>query len=254
MNKADLIEALAPKVGGRAVATQAVESLVDLVLREVASGGSVVVTGFGTFEKTDRAPRTGRNPRTGEAVPIGATSLPRFRPAAYFKDVVGDPARLPKDGLAGVRVGSDGTAPPREGVPPTVRRGSQPSAGTSGRARSAGSGDAPARRRKAATTGTPSTVRATAPVEPAPEAPEDETSPRSSGLVAGGEEITRGMINAKKAQLARVKSDEVARSAAKKDRKKSKDGQKDKAKEAEKGKEKSKEKGKGKGRSKGRKA
>ena len=94
MNKADLIEAVAPRVGGRAVATLAVESLVDLILREVATGGSVVVTGFGTFEKVDRAARTGRNPRTGEAVPIGATSSPRFRPAAYFKDVVGDPSRL----------------------------------------------------------------------------------------------------------------------------------------------------------------
>lgn len=249
MNKADLIEALAPRLGGRGVATQAVESFVDLVLREVAAGGSVVVTGFGTFETVERAARTGRNPRTGEAVPISATSSPRFRPAAYFKDVVTDPARLPKDGLAGVRVAGDGAAPPREGAPPTVRRGSQPEAPTTRRARTSRAAAPPAsdqpsgpRTTPAKPSGTPSTVRATTPAEPPAEPAAEETTPRNPGLVAGGEEITRGMIDAKKAQLARVKSDEVSRSGARKDRKK---GAKDKSKAKDKGKGKAKEKGKG---------
>lgn len=210
MNKADLIEAVAPRVGGRAVATLAVESLVDLILREVAAGGSVVVTGFGTFEKVDRAARTGRNPRTGEAVPIEATSSPRFRPAAYFKDVVGDPSRLPKDGLAGVRVGSDGTAPVNEGAPPSVRRSSeQDSARPSGQETVAKK--ASARRRTA--TGTPTTVRAEAAVPQILVETAEAAPAAGGGLVAGGEEITMGMINAKKAQLARVKTDEVAKKA-----------------------------------------
>lgn len=106
MNKADLIERISRELGGRQEATRAIEVIVDAILREVASGGSVGITGFGTFERIDRAPRTGRNPRTGAAVPIEATSAPRFRPGTYFKRVVTDPSVLPVQGLAGVRVGN----------------------------------------------------------------------------------------------------------------------------------------------------
>ncbi|MGC1207685.1 MAG: HU family DNA-binding protein [Ornithinimicrobium sp.] len=106
MNKADLIEKIAPELGGRQEATTAIEVVVDAILREVAAGGTVGITGFGTFERIDRAPRTGRNPRTGAAVPIEATSAPRFRPGTYFKRVVTDPSILPVQGLAGVRVGN----------------------------------------------------------------------------------------------------------------------------------------------------
>ncbi len=108
MNKADLIERISQELGGRAEATTAIEVIVDTILREVAAGGSVGITGFGTFERIDRAPRTGRNPRTGEPVPIDATSAPRFRPGTYFKHVVSNPGDLPHRGLAGVRAGSGG--------------------------------------------------------------------------------------------------------------------------------------------------
>lgn len=103
MNKADLIAQLSTVLGSRQNATVAVEAVVDAVIREVAAGGSVGITGFGTFERADRAPRTGRNPRTGERVPIASTSSPRFRPGTYFKDVVADPSQLPAEGLAGGR-------------------------------------------------------------------------------------------------------------------------------------------------------
>ena len=221
MNKADLIEALAPTVGGRTAATQAVEGLVDLILREVAAGGSVVVTGFGTFERIDRAARTGRNPRTGEAVPIGATSSPRFRPAAYFKDVVNDPDRLPKEGLAGVRVASDGSAPQREGAPSSVRRSATgrgaPHSRASSSASSAPAAPPSAHPRRSASTGTPSTVRAAR----APQAPVEEAPPvaPARGLVSGGEAITRTMIDAKKAQLARAKNEASGKKDSKRDSK-----------------------------------
>ncbi|HKJ12279.1 MAG TPA: HU family DNA-binding protein [Ornithinimicrobium sp.] len=116
MNKADLVERIAPELGGRAEATKAIEVVVDAILREVAAGGTVGVTGFGTFEKIDRAPRTGRNPRTGSPVPIEATSAPRFRPGTYFKKVVSDPGALPTEGLAGVRASKhDDEAPSSSG-------------------------------------------------------------------------------------------------------------------------------------------
>lgn len=249
MNKADLIEALAPRLGGRSAAGAAVETFVDVVLREVANGGSVGITGFGTFEKVDRAPRTGRNPRTGEAVPIAGTSTPRFRPGSYFKDVVGDPSTLPTEGLAGVRGGgaAESAQEASEGTPASVRRSGGSSAGRRG-SRSAAT--TPARSstpQKAVSTGTPSTVRKTAAERgrddgnaAATQAPAAATSgkaattktsepakakdPSGGRMLAGGEDITAGMINAKKAQLAKVKNDEKA----KKDKKKS--GKKDKKK------------------------
>ena len=126
MNKADLIDALTNALGSRRDATLAVDSLVNVVIREVAAGGSVGITGFGTFERAERAPRTGRNPRTGESVPIAGTRSPRFRPGTYFKNVVTDPAQLPAEGLAG------GRAPAQRGtasVPPAApKRSRKPAA------------------------------------------------------------------------------------------------------------------------------
>ena len=113
MNKADLINHLSTQLGGRRAATVAVEALVDAVIREVAAGGSVGITGFGTFERADRAPRTGRNPRTGDLVPIAGTSTPRFRPGTQFKAIVADPALLPAEGLAGGRAPAGSAPAPR---------------------------------------------------------------------------------------------------------------------------------------------
>ncbi|MFK5690042.1 HU family DNA-binding protein [Ornithinimicrobium sp. LYQ92] len=238
MNKSDLIEALAPRLGGRAAAAAAVEAVVDVVLREVAAGGTVGITGFGTFEQIERAPRTGRNPRTGEAVPIAGTPSPRFRPGSYFRDVVSDPGTLPAEGPAGVRVGSTGrTAPTAStavagaGTPTSVRRtsaGAAPGQEGSQKQRPRGQ-DRP----RPATSGTPQTVRR----EPAPEPPAARTdlpdgahTPPAAGpgTYPGGEDITAGMITAKKAQLARVKDDETA--ARKKADKKHKKDTKKKAK------------------------
>ena len=117
MNKADLIDRLSAQLGNRRDATLAVEALIDVVIREVASGGSVGITGFGTFERADRAPRTGRNPRTGERVPIAGTSSPRFRPGTYFKAAVSEPSVLPAAGLAGGRAPAAGGSATSAGTP-----------------------------------------------------------------------------------------------------------------------------------------
>lgn len=106
MNKADLINLVEPRVANRRVATEVVEAIFDAVIREVATGGKVAITGFGTFEAATRAPRTGRNPRTGEAVPIHRTTAPRFKPGTTFRTVVADPALLPAAGDDPIMVAS----------------------------------------------------------------------------------------------------------------------------------------------------
>src|SRR5690606_40217254 len=87
-NKAQLIEALGERLGDKKVATQAVDNLVDIIIRTVNKGEKVNITGFGVFEKRARAARTARNPRTGETVRVKKTNVPAFRAGTTFKDVV----------------------------------------------------------------------------------------------------------------------------------------------------------------------
>jgi DNA-binding protein HU-beta len=88
VNKAELIEALATRLGDKKSASAALDAVLSEVQTAVAKGDRVAITGFGVFEKRVRAARTARNPRTGEAVKVKKTSVPTFRPGAGFKDVV----------------------------------------------------------------------------------------------------------------------------------------------------------------------
>jgi DNA-binding protein HU-beta len=89
MNKTQLVDALAERLGDRRTAVAAVEGLLETIVDTVRSGDSVSLTGFGVFEGRARAARTGRNPRTGEAVEVPATTVPAFRPGASFRTAVG---------------------------------------------------------------------------------------------------------------------------------------------------------------------
>ncbi|MFF3496233.1 HU family DNA-binding protein, partial [Streptomyces sp. NPDC002795] len=100
MNKAQLVEAIADKVGGRQQAADAVDAVLDAVVRSVVSGDRVSVTGFGSFEKVDRPARYARNPQTGERVRVKKTSVPRFRAGQGFKDLVAGSKKLPKNDVA----------------------------------------------------------------------------------------------------------------------------------------------------------
>jgi DNA-binding protein HU-beta len=88
VNKAELIDALAVRLGDKKTATSALEALLDEIQRTVAKGGKISLAGFGVFEKRARAARTARNPRTGEAVKVKKTNVPAFRAGQGFKDVV----------------------------------------------------------------------------------------------------------------------------------------------------------------------
>jgi DNA-binding protein HU-beta len=88
VNKSELIEALAERLGGRATASTAVELVLETIQGAVVSGERVVLSGFGVFEQQQRAARTGRNPATGTQVRIPAMKVPKFRPGTEFKALV----------------------------------------------------------------------------------------------------------------------------------------------------------------------
>ncbi|MER6498261.1 HU family DNA-binding protein [Streptomyces sp. NPDC001455] len=100
MNKAQLVEAIADKLGGRQQAADAVDAVLDAIVRAVVAGDRVSVTGFGSFEKVDRPARYARNPQTGERVRVKKTSVPRFRAGQGFKDLVSGSKKLPKHDVA----------------------------------------------------------------------------------------------------------------------------------------------------------
>lgn len=89
MNKSQLVDALANRLGDRRTAVSAVEGFIETVIDTVKGGESVTLTGFGVFEARARAARTARNPRTGEVVPVPAATVPAFRPGVGFKQAVG---------------------------------------------------------------------------------------------------------------------------------------------------------------------
>ncbi len=98
MNKAELIKELESRLGSRKAASDALTAVVDVIIREVAKGGSVAITGFGTFEQAARAARTGRNPRTGASVKIKKTVVPKFRAGLCVQGRRQEPALAPEGG------------------------------------------------------------------------------------------------------------------------------------------------------------
>jgi DNA-binding protein HU-beta len=95
MNKSQLIDALADRLGDRRTAASAVDGLLSTIVEAVKAGESVSLTGFGVFEARARAARVGRNPRTGQTVAVPAATVPAFRPGTGFKAAVGGAPSAP---------------------------------------------------------------------------------------------------------------------------------------------------------------
>jgi DNA-binding protein HU-beta len=96
-NKAQFIDLLATRMGvDRKTATTALDAVLDTIYAEVSKGQRVVLTGFGIFEKRDRAARKARNPATGESVRVKKTSVPAFRAGAQFKAVTSGARKVAK--------------------------------------------------------------------------------------------------------------------------------------------------------------
>lgn len=89
MNKSELIDHIAANADlSKAAAGRALEAFTDGVKRTLKKGGTVTLIGFGTFSAGKRAARTGRNPRTGEAIKIKSAKVPKFRPGQSLKDAL----------------------------------------------------------------------------------------------------------------------------------------------------------------------
>jgi DNA-binding protein HU-beta len=87
MTKADLIDSLATKLDlQKALAERAVNTIFDDIEAALQKGDKVNVSGFGTFAVSARKARTGRNPKTGEAIEIPASKSAKFKPGKNLKD------------------------------------------------------------------------------------------------------------------------------------------------------------------------
>ena len=84
MNKTELIAVVAEKAElSKKDAEKAIKAFTELV-----KGGKIQLVGFGTFEVAERAAREGRNPKTGETMPIAASKTPKFKAGKALKDMV----------------------------------------------------------------------------------------------------------------------------------------------------------------------
>ena len=122
MNKGQLIEAISGRLGDRRSATEAVNAVLETIQSTVANGDKVAITGFGVFEKSERQARTGRNPATGAAIQVPASSVPKFRPGAGFKALVNagnkaDAATADKTKADGTKAGGTKAGGTKAGKP-----------------------------------------------------------------------------------------------------------------------------------------
>ncbi len=89
MNKQALAELVHQQIGGTKVqADQVVDGIITAIIDTLKKGGEVSIAGLGIFSVKDRAARMARNPKTGEAVKVAATKVPKFRAAKALKDAV----------------------------------------------------------------------------------------------------------------------------------------------------------------------
>ena len=94
MTRSDLVEALAERFGQltQRDAEFAVKSILDAMSEALVNGHRIEIRGFGSFSLHYRAPRIGRNPKTGEAVSLDGKSTPHFKPGKELRDRVNDSA------------------------------------------------------------------------------------------------------------------------------------------------------------------
>ena len=89
MNKAELVSAMSDKTGLSKKDTEnALKAFTEIVTKQLKKGDKIQLVGFGTFEVSKRAARTGRNPQTGKEMKIKASKAPKFKAGKALKDAV----------------------------------------------------------------------------------------------------------------------------------------------------------------------
>lgn len=92
MNRSDLVNQLAERFSllNRRDAESAVDLMIEAMTDALAHGQRIEIRGFGSFSISCRAARTGRNPRSGEAVQIPERRVPHFKPGKALREAVAD--------------------------------------------------------------------------------------------------------------------------------------------------------------------
>ncbi len=89
MNKSELVASVAAKAElSKKDAEKALNAVIDTIETALVEGEKIQLVGFGTFEVRAREARTGKNPRTGEAIKIAASKVPAFKAGKGLKDKV----------------------------------------------------------------------------------------------------------------------------------------------------------------------
>ena len=89
LTKAQLAELLFDHIGlNKRESKDMVDAFFELIVQELVSGNDVKLSGFGNFQIRTKAPRPGRNPRTGESIPIGARRVVTFHASSKLKEQV----------------------------------------------------------------------------------------------------------------------------------------------------------------------
>lgn len=89
MNKTELIEIISQEAGiSKSEATKSLDAYVGAITKVLRDGDQVAIPGFGTFCVSNRAARTGRNPRTGDPIEIPASRVPKFKPGKGLKEAI----------------------------------------------------------------------------------------------------------------------------------------------------------------------
>jgi DNA-binding protein HU-beta len=89
VNKGSLVSEVSRRTDLQpASVARVVDAVIAVVRERVARGERVILSGFGTFERVRRNSRTGRNPHSGDAVPIPARNAPAFRASGAFREAV----------------------------------------------------------------------------------------------------------------------------------------------------------------------
>jgi len=225
MNKTQLVDALAARLGDRRTAASAVDGLLETIVDTVKGGEPVALTGFGVFEARARAARTARNPRTGESVAVPAATVPAFRPGTAFRSAVGGsgapaPRTTPARGrVNGAAVADDGAKATATTVaaPAVAKPAAAKARATKGAAKAAPAKAAPA---KAAPAKSSSAKSATAKAAPAKAAPAKsapaKSAPAKSAPAKAVAKAPAKAAAAKAAPKASAKADAKAKKPKKK--------------------------------------